>query len=39
MITPSSFPYGMVSAGNMHDITSLQYATLSTWQVILKRET
>ena len=26
MLTPSSFPYGMVSAGNMHDITSLQYA-------------
>lgn len=26
MVTPSSFPYGMVSAGNMHDITSLQYA-------------
>ncbi|HET7116922.1 MAG TPA: DUF2723 domain-containing protein [Hanamia sp.] len=26
MMTPSSFPYGMVSAGNMHDITSLQYA-------------
>ena len=26
MMVPSSFPYGMVSAGNMHDITSLQYA-------------
>ena len=26
MLTPSSFPYGMVSAGNMNDITSLQYA-------------
>jgi len=26
MMTPSSFPYGMVSTGNMHDITSLQYA-------------
>ncbi|HUZ59780.1 MAG TPA: DUF2723 domain-containing protein [Hanamia sp.] len=26
MMNPSSFPYGMVSSGNMHDITSLQYA-------------
>ena len=26
MMVPSSFPYGMVSAGNMHNITSLQYA-------------
>jgi hypothetical protein len=26
MIQPSTLPYGMVSADNMHDITSLQYA-------------
>src|SRR6185437_366695 len=26
MLNPSSFSYGMVSSGNMHDITSLQYA-------------
>lgn len=26
MLNPSSFSYGMVSSGNIHDITSLQYA-------------
>jgi hypothetical protein len=26
MLNPSSFRYGMVSTGNMQDITSLQYA-------------